>query len=293
MTITLTFTASTTEIVSGVPQSVEISCNVPATIYYTLDETTPTEDSTVYTDAIGLPDNTSTVVLKAFAIDSELNESEVFSQTYTADTTRLDRTRIIGAEGVAVDKYVDERNNEIGYDSDGNVVAYTDEELYKLHPSYSTQGYLGEGTGTAIEVGIADTPNLYDDQFETQCNTESALYFNPLAKVIVLDARKNNEVSILNRPYGSLREVGQDYDGHRRLVFEDGTYISGGFVKTFYSNNVMCSYYWDANTLRYIKSIQALPSNYISAFGGGTFHAIPVFRWVCGTRLSRYSNIPV
>ena len=49
----------------------------------------------------------------------------------------------------------------------------------------------------------------------------------------------------------------------KEIMGTDGTYISGGFVRTFYSaqRNTMVSYYFDHNELRTIKSIQSLPNN--------------------------------
>jgi hypothetical protein len=294
-TITLTFTASTEEIVSGVPRLVVISSDVPATIYYTIDGTDPTEDSAVYADAIDFPEGVGSVILSAFAIDSELNTSEIFTTTYATNIIRLERTHITGSEGKVVDRVTDDRDNAIGYDADGDEVAYTDEELYKLRPSYSSQGWQGIEAGTAISVGVPDpedTPYPFDDDFDPYSTIESSQFFNPYAKVIVMDARQDNEVSILNRPWGSLRNVSREFGGKRLVdAAEDPTYISGGFVKSFYSveNNVMVSYYFDRNTYRYIKSIQEMPA---TASGIGNWnHSFPlVFRWI---QRGRHSSLMI
>lgn len=294
MSITLTFTASVEEIVSGVPQSVEITADAVATIFYTLDGTTPTESSSVYTEAISFPDNTNSVVLKAFAIGTELNESEVFTQTYAPDITRLNRTHIVGAEGVKVDAVADERDNTIGYDDDGIAISYTDEELYKLQDIYSEQGFRGIGSGTAISVDTPDpedTPYPYDNDFTPYSTNETANTFNPYALVIVMDSRDETEVpKILNRPWGSLRNPAREFNGIN-LRGENSTYISGGFVKTMYSqkNNVMVSTYWDHNTNRWVKSINELPT--IPRTGGwGNLSQPLVFRWISR---GRFSTIPI
>ena len=65
-------------------QSVTLSVNESATIYYTLDGSTPTTSSTVYTAPISI---TNTTTLKYFAKDLANNISSVQTQTYTIDTT--------------------------------------------------------------------------------------------------------------------------------------------------------------------------------------------------------------
>lgn len=62
------------------PQTVELSCATEDTqIYYTLDESEPTLESTLYTEPIAL-DKTTTV--KAIAFDAAGNASKVVSQKY-------------------------------------------------------------------------------------------------------------------------------------------------------------------------------------------------------------------
>lgn len=68
-------------------QTVTLSVNETATIYYTLDGSTPTESSPVYSTPLSIPNTTT---LKYFAKDSAGNSSAVQTQTYTitvADTT--------------------------------------------------------------------------------------------------------------------------------------------------------------------------------------------------------------
>ena len=62
-------------------QYVTIACETEgATIYYTLDGTDPTIESTVYADSITI---SATTTVKAFAVKEGLNNSEIASATYT------------------------------------------------------------------------------------------------------------------------------------------------------------------------------------------------------------------
>jgi hypothetical protein len=68
-------------------QSVTMSTNETATIYYTVDGSTPTTASTVYSSALSL---SATTTVKAFAKDTAGNSSTVQTVTYTksaSDTT--------------------------------------------------------------------------------------------------------------------------------------------------------------------------------------------------------------
>lgn len=65
----------------SIDQSITISCNTPgASIYYTLDGTTPTASSTLYTSAIPI---TATTTVKSIAIKSGLPDSLIVTRTYT------------------------------------------------------------------------------------------------------------------------------------------------------------------------------------------------------------------
>lgn len=66
-------------------QSVTIACETEgATIYYTTDGTDPTENSTVYTEAIAISETTT---VKALAVKEGMNNSEIASATYTITIT--------------------------------------------------------------------------------------------------------------------------------------------------------------------------------------------------------------
>lgn len=63
-----------------VTQSVTLSSTAGATIYYTLDGTTPTTSSTEYSSAISV---SSTKTIKALAVKANCNNSDIGSATYT------------------------------------------------------------------------------------------------------------------------------------------------------------------------------------------------------------------
>jgi hypothetical protein len=77
-----TVTVSPTAGTYNTNQSITLTANETATIYYTIDGTTPTESSTVYSTPISI---TATTTIKYFAKDTAGNSSTIQSVTYTID----------------------------------------------------------------------------------------------------------------------------------------------------------------------------------------------------------------
>jgi hypothetical protein len=287
--VNLTFTPSEIELVSGVPQSVAIESDVPATIYYTTDSTAPGLDSLVYVDPISIPTSLSSFTLSAFGIDGDGYESDILTQTFAADPTQLNRTRLVNGEGVVVDAFDDPANTITGFDASGVAGSFTDltDQFLYDQSIHSAHHAPGDQTGTLVEVNIpkpADTPNPYDDQFTPYSNTRYAATFNPYAKTITIDNREANEVNPILRPWGSLEDIYRENGGVRvRSSSEGACYVSGGFTRRFYdrANGVMVSYYFDHNEARWIKNTQAMPTNVQAT--AGVYSAVDnqfVFRWI-------------
>jgi len=70
--------------VFGPGQNVSLSANEPATIYYTLDGSTPTKSSAVFTNPLTL---TVSKRISFIAVDAAGNQSTVASEAYTIDTS--------------------------------------------------------------------------------------------------------------------------------------------------------------------------------------------------------------
>lgn len=287
--VSLTFTPSENEIVAGVPVSISITSDVPATIFYTTDSTTPTQDSLVYVEAVEVPTGLSSFTLAAFGVDGDGYVGDTLTQTFAADTTELDRARLIDGEGVIVDRFEDTANTTTGYGADGVAGSFTDltDQFIFDNEIHSDRGAPGDKPGTQIEVVIPspeDTPNLYDDQFQEFSSTKYAATFNPYAKTITIDTRETNEVNPVLRPFGSLENVYRENGGARIYsASSDACYISGGFVRRMYDRaaGTMTSYYFDHNEARWIKNTQQLPANIQAT--AGVYSAVDnrfVFYWI-------------
>ena len=293
--ITLSFIASDEEIVSGIPRYMTIESNVPSTIYFTLDATTPTINSPVYISTFEMSDGVNSITLSAFGIDADGYSGAILTQVFAPDVTRITVSRNIVPEGIIVDGFDDLTNIEDGFDGSGNVVSFIDIPLIDLELIHSSEGRLGLADGTQIDIikpSPEDTPYPFDDNFVAFSTPQNAQFFNPYAKTIVIDDRVDNDIRIINRPWGSMRSMSKNFNGQMEITGSDSTYVSGGFVKAFFDakKNVMVSYYFDHNQTRWVKSIQALPSGITNVFGFNQSGSPLVFRWL---PYGRHSSITI
>jgi hypothetical protein len=287
--VTLTFTGSEQEIVSGIPQTMTITANVPATIHFTLDGTTPTTSSPIYTDTFDMTDGVNSITLSAFGIDGDSVSGPILTQVFAPDVTDITVSRNVGMEGFVISRADTGDNTPDGFDADGGTSRFIDVDLETIDIIRKEFGFAGIEEGTLVEVGFPDpsaTGSLVDDGFVPFSTPEVGELFNPNAQVILIDNRIDNDIQLTLRPYGSLNDEYREIGGQRiREPADDATYVSGGFVRRFYSgkNNVMVSYYFDHNANRYVKNIQDLPSNIQSLDNIGLQHSASmplVFEWI-------------
>lgn len=285
--VTLTFSGSETEIVSGIPRFMTIESNVPATIFFTLDGSTPSLNSPMYIDTFEMPDNENSVSLSAFGVDSEGIVGPILTQTFAPDVTQITVTRGIGLEGFVVDRASDDTDNVIAYDADGNPVSYTDfdPKFLSLRLLRSEKGLYGLSDGVRVEVSVPDpdsTITTSDDGFVPFSTPEVGELFNPEARFILIDNRVDNDINIVMKPYGSLHNIYEEFGGKRLLnPADDAAYVSGGHVRRFYSakNNVMVAYHFDHNESRWVKTVTELPNNIPNTSPAPQLNPL-VFPWV-------------
>jgi len=252
--VILTFTASVEEISSGIPSQVTIDSNIPSTIHYTIDGSTPTLDSPIYIEPIDFPSNVNSVTLSAFGIDSENNQGYTLTQFFAPDTSRITISRNVGSEGIVIDRYDYGQDNPTAYDVDNAPARFIDIDPVDLNILQS-RGYQGIEEGTVVVVNVPlpiDTPSLLDNNFQQHSTPEKAELFNPYAKLIVIDNRQQNDIQLMPRPYGSLNNIYREFGGKRlRSTTDDAAYVSGGFVKRFYDqrNGVIAASFSDSYTL--------------------------------------------
>lgn len=286
-TITITITESVLQLLAGIPSNIILDTNVPATIFYTLDGSTPTTYSFVVVGPIDLPTNSAHVVIKAFATDG-VDTSAVITQEYITnviglrnshDTVILNQdccnkaTYPFGssssemgelpiwgnAGGVIVDNNQSTRTAD-GYDGTGTSTGagyYTppDTRYDVLFSETNSIGETGRGIGTLPGRVIYSKPRN-DNVTENSSNTASP-FFNPKALVIFQDSSEEQfdpDIPRINRPYFDLENQAKARDG--ALLSEGAISPSGGFLKAIFNptDNTLTYYYYDNRACRWIIS---------------------------------------
>ncbi len=261
--ITLTLEASERELISGIPEYVTFSASSPATIYYTLDGTQPTSSSIIATGKIYLPTSGSTVEVRAVAISSSESSDEI-QKTYKTNSTKLNGSRNIGAEGIAVmrDGDISVNNMSIGPGGAARQESSTEFNDLDIKASrVSSTGVLLDSNKTSVSFVNFPTIPMADE--DTTVSTVNDNYnFNPKAKVIVIDGTttENMEeqvVKIVNRPYNNIDTTSPFYNEH---LGSSEQIVTGNFVKAYYNpvNGIYTSFYWESRESRWLKSIQKI-----------------------------------
>ncbi len=285
--ITVTITDSSEELVAGFPQTISLSTNVPATIFYTTDGSTPTNLSSVYTDdPINVPTDVQEFVLKAYATNGT-DTSAIITQTYVTDifnNTRLPHATISGnSNNAPMDLYPFGSNSpspvvyyenpanagttvddptlpEItyGYDADGNPVG-ANQDINDYLTVYSTTNRKNQTIPNVgnlpgkVDVSGRRTPAIYS---VAESSRASAL-FDARAMVIFQDATTDDPSNPpqINPQLFSFERMENTKDGAPLFASSlDTPSVSGSYLRSHYNprTQMVTNYYRDSGTNRWI-----------------------------------------
>lgn len=292
--ISISITESVLQKIAGIPATIELSTNIPATIFYTLDGTDPTVESSVVTGTIEMPGLKSSVTLKAFATNG-VDSSAVVSWTFGSSTvsSRHPRDTISGIDdgstvphfpygtsnagnpgiygnigGTIVDS-PDVTGIPTGYDGEGNLTAETDLEysLENYDIVFSETNAIGE-RGVGIGTLPASATVIVPPSQETppQSSETNSPFFNSKALVIFQDSTEepyDADVSMVMRPIFDTADPERTRNG--ALLFTsglEGNAARGSLIKQYFNpkDNTITYYYRDAETNRWIIS----KTNYVA-----------------------------
>ncbi len=321
--LSVSIEVSSEQIISGIPKTVTLSTNLPASIFYTLDESTPTEFSTIYTSSIYLP-RANTVILKVIAFDG-VSFSSVLTETYQTDLVsgnlrypHSDTSAIPGSNisnlypygtnenqpnsiylnpGGAGTNVYDPNSSSVsgGFDGSGNANNFSNlpfnSENYEIKYSTSdSNNQTGRGIGTLPgQVNVlreSDVPET-TEQF-------SSTMFDPRAMVIFQDLSKENPADppqINKQFFSSERDVTRDGNAFYTTGL-DAPPVNGSFVKSFFNprDNTMTYYYFEPWVNKWIISKQPfvanpnVQNNLSGTVSGRGAGAQWVFEWIPGQR---------
>jgi hypothetical protein len=309
--ISLIVTESDLEKIAGIPVSVTVETNVPATIFYTLDGSDPTTSSSVYIDKIILPTNISKIVLKIFATNGVSNSS-IFSKTYSNSFAGIDPGSSIVSNynqyrtgvnyspfgdmlqdipavfGSAAGLIIDDAsipNTLDGYNASGQQVGSIDQTAKNLNFIYSEtdgKGNVGRGIGTVSYATIREPESAPD---QSSVNNK---FFNPRSKIIFqsYEDTENQDISLLNRSQFTLIDP-EKFNGGSQYYYNPGTLqTTGGALRQHFNpkDSTITYYYFDSLSLRWIiskeKFLPSISTNYSNVIPvSRTSGSGLVFKW--------------
>lgn len=301
--ISISFTESSDQIVSGIPKTIAISANVPSTIFYTLDGSTPTVNSKIYISTIFVPYNLTSVTLQAFATNG-VDTSPIISSYYTTnmvDFARLPHSSTTAQIGADVGSLYPFGDNPVypnvnfinpaesglnaydpalpsvsnAFDKDGYPAAYSNLPFNSQNYNvvYSEQNAIGESGR-----GIGNLPAEVRIQMKKPIPEESyhgSALFDPRAFVIFQDASTENPTDppLINRQFFSLEDSDISRDGINYYNSGlDSPSTTGSFLKSYYNprDNTITYYYYDSIANKWIisKSTYTPNGNYDGNLSG-------------------------
>lgn len=289
--INVTIKESDISKVYGIPDNVIITTNIPASIFYTLDGTTPSIYSDLYTSSIELPVNATSVTLSVFATDGFISSSVIVRTykpnivfprkqlatvlDYNEQTLNSQNIFPFGSPNIGVPvlygnlagEVVDDlgtSNYPDGYDgtATGTYANGTDKPLWEYDFRYSesdAQGRRGRGIGT-VPADVTFIPR--ENPYPKEATNTNDVFFNPKASVIYQDSRlrdENTDILNMNRQMFSSEDNSIYRSGYRLFTSgDDKQSPMGTFIRQHYDadKKEMTYFYFDKTTLKWIISVE-------------------------------------
>lgn len=291
MAIVLTVSESSNQLISGIPEYIEVESNIPSTMFYTIDGTTPDQNSEIIVGKLTLPTDGLTFTLKIVAISGS-ERSSVFEETYYTDNSNLNRTRNIGNEGLNILQPGREVVSSLGYTSSGEDARSSVIEPVDLDYKVSKTDRLGEAIdGTTLD--FVNFQNREDKLQGEESSSSSPKYadFDPKSFLIVVDGSTEEKlnsqiVRVINRPHGTIEPVNPYY--HEKKRYGEGL-VTGSFVRAMYNpiTGKMVCYYRESRDSRWLKSIQQTEPKILYFDTKESMPNSLVFRWVDDRNMSK------
>jgi hypothetical protein len=273
--ISITITASATQTIPGIPNSVSISTSTPSTVFFSLDGSVPDISSPIYITPIKLPQTLLTVVLNVFATNG-IDQSAIITQTYFTTPDQLptplngDRTAHsatapinIGANNdlypfgtqnpLPTTHYTGTQNagttiynpalpaTPSGFDASEQPAGFQNNPAKsQFKQIYSTTNVEGE-----VKPGVGNLPakttvigKQYPVEYTQEISSTADKLFNPRAMVVFQDADNEDPTNpvMINRPDFNLQNLEIVRDGVLLMNNQlDVGTTSGSFVRREYN----------------------------------------------------------
>lgn len=215
--ISVTITQSAEQVVAGIPKTVSITTNIPATIFYTLDGTDPTLFSTMYTGPVFVPFDKLVVTLKVLATNGT-DYSPIVAETFMTNIVESN-ARLPHAATTA---------------EAGSVIP--DAYPFGTPPFQPQQGYLNPADSgrTVLNPALPSSPTGFDGQGNPTAFTNQPYDINNYQIVYTdRDASGNQGGNIGNLPGKTTLPYPSDVQVDKGQTSNQGPAESNQFTALF------------------------------------------------------------
>ena len=284
MSIIITVVQSTNQIISGIPEYVEVETNIPAVVFYTFDGTDPTLDSNFLTGTrLLLPTSGNSVSLKLVAIAGS-ESSDIFEHEWITIvnniTKRFEETQGINILPPGVDTVDSLAITQSGSAARETSIEFVDLEMKATDRDKFKKFERGKTSldfiNFKLELIINEEP--YQSKVSTVNNN---LDFDPKAGLIIIDGSTPEKmtaqtIKIINRPTDTMAPRSDSYNFR---VGRDSVQ-SSNLVRYFINPKTgkMVFYYFDSRECRWIQSIQQITPKTLNI--GQQVGNPKVFSWI-------------
>lgn len=285
--ISITIERSQIELISGIPEYILFTTDIPSTVFYTLDGSIPDADSLVADGRVYLPTNQGSVVLTAVAVSEEDN-SDILVEEFST-VMKITKVQNVGYEGIQIlpadgVPIFSLGYNEDGYASQQSSIVLEELDIVASRTDYTGMPILGENDGKTSKsfINLIKDKARYSYPYKSSPNNEN-VFFDPKAKYIEIDgttsaAMDGQIVKIVNRPYGNFDPVSKGYNEGKK---QSENVITGNLVRSIYdpSTGLYVSYYYESKDSRWIVSKQKTDKKILNINFNSEKNRF-VFRWV-------------
>lgn len=274
--ILLTIQESDSQVISGIPEYVTVESSVPATIFYTLDGSTPTAESDMFVDRIYLTYSAPSVTLKLKAVGI-VDESDIVEVGWTTTIPNRDKIALTGSEGISVLPAGETPINSLAVNTSGDPERETAIEFVDLDIKTSKADRIGQPIPEDSTIPFIKFPEV-ERTGQTKVSSPNSIDFDPKAQMIIIDGYAGfdqQKIRVINRPMGTMRPTSKFYD---EKVHYDNM-VSGDFARYMYNPKTkkLVLYYRESLDGRWIVSSQKVDAATLKLTPSGNPF---VFRWI-------------
>ena len=284
MAIIITVVQSTNQIISGIPEYVEVETNVPSVVFYTFDGTDPTIESEFLTGTrLLLPTAVNNVLLKLIAIAGS-ESSDIFEHewvtTVNAVTKRFEQT-----QGINILPPNSQVVDSIAVTADGTAARETSIEFVDLEMKATDRDKYKkfEGGKTSLEfINFRLEILINEIPYQSKVSsTNNNLDFDPKAGLIIIDGSTPEKMSaqsikIINRPNNTMAPRSDAYNYRTSQESVQSSNLVRYFINP--KTGKMVFYYFDSRECRWIQSIQQITPKVLDI--GQQVGNPKVFSWI-------------